>query len=155
VTIENNIIESNSLAGIAVSGEGHQITGNTLRNNGVPSWENAQIIFFASFGENASNCTVTNNTMEAGANQTLVSVLNGFVTEGSPHTINNNRYCSINPSPFCWGALECSNPLDFYSLKIQSGHDVSSTFNAASCSASDPTPTPGKSISGIYLLLLK
>ncbi len=155
VTIENNIIESNSLAGIAVSGEGHRITGNTLRNNGVPSWENAQIIFFASFGKNASNCTVTNNTMAAGANQTLISVLNGFGSGSPPHTINNNRYCSTNPEPFCWSTWECSNPLNFDTWKIQSGHDGASTFNAAGCSASNPGNDFEKNISGVYLLLLK
>ncbi|MEA3468039.1 MAG: right-handed parallel beta-helix repeat-containing protein [Thermodesulfobacteriota bacterium] len=150
--IDRNTIENNSLAGIAVSGKNHVITNNTLRNNGVPSWENAQMLFFPSFGANASGCTVDNNIMEAASNQFLVSVLDAMGHVSPPHIINNNTYCSTNTTPFCWSYSTCSGPLDFNSWKIVSGHDSDSSFTIGTC----PTPSGKKSnLNGVYLLLLQ
>ncbi len=156
VAIDGNTIENNSLAGIAVSGKNHTITNNTLRNNGVPSWENAQVVFFPSFGENASSCTVKNNIMEAGRNQTLVSVLDAWGHISPHHTIDNNTYCSTNITPFCWSYSTCSQPVNFSSWKIMSGHDSHSSFTNGICSPNPPPPTGGEgSINAVYLLLLK
>ncbi len=150
VTIDNNTITSNSMAGIAVSGKGHLITNNILRNNGLSSWDSGQLLFFASFGTNAADCTVNNNTMEATENRTLVSVLNGYGhTSSPPHHINNNKYCSTNSTPFCWsGGWTCNNSITFNSWKSASGHDTSSSFVHGTCFLK---PT----LSGIYLLLLE
>lgn len=147
LTVENNIIENNSLAGIAVSGKEHRITGNTLRNNGAPSWENAQLMFYTAFGENASSCTVEENTMEAGSNQKLVSVFNGLGSTSPPHTVNYNTYCTENSTPFCWSGWTCNTPLDFISWQNQSGQDGDSVYFTGSCvrnsSPSMPnSPTP-------------
>ncbi len=128
VVLEKNIIENNSLAGIAVSGKGHRIAGNILRYNGKPSWETAQMLFYTSFGENASSCTVENNVMEASLNQKLVSVFNGLGPSSPPHIINNNTYYSTNPTPFCWSGWSCDTPLDFVNWNNDSGHDLDSNF---------------------------
>lgn len=128
VRVEKNIISGNSLAGIAASGRDHGITGNILRNNGVPSWDGAQLLFYSSFGENAANCTVEDNFMEAAANQKLVSVLNGLGTSSQPHLINSNTYFSTNPAPFCWSGWTCDTPLDFVAWQNGTGHDLDSNF---------------------------
>lgn len=151
VTVDKNTIENNSLAGIAVSGKNHQITGNTLRKNGVVSWENAQLLFFASFGANASGCTVQSNVMEAGSNQILVSVLNGMGSGSPPHAMNNNTYCGTNPTPFCWGGWTCGTPIGFTTWKSVSGYDLNSSFTYGTCPGQSAS---GSSITGAYLLLL-
>ncbi len=125
VTIDGNIIENNSLGGITATGSSHHITNNTIRYNGVQSWPSAQVLFFT-VKENASNCTVTDNTMDAGDNQSLFMVLNGHPTDGDlPHTIDYNTYTSTNPTPFCWvNKYECSEPIDFDTWKCASGTHI-------------------------------
>jgi len=155
VTVDRNTIENNSLAGISVSGKSHVITNNILRNNGVPSWDNAQLVFFNSFSANAASCTAQNNVMEGTSKQILVSVLNGMGPGSLPHTINNNTYCSTNSTPFCWSGSTCANPIDFNTWKNESGHDSASSFTSGSCSPEPPQPGGGKSVSSMYILLLK
>ncbi|MEA3467238.1 MAG: right-handed parallel beta-helix repeat-containing protein [Thermodesulfobacteriota bacterium] len=132
VIIDGNILENNSLGGIDVTGEGHQITYNILRNNGVTSWESAQVVFFSAT-VNASGCTVENNTMEAGEGQMLFTVLNGkpgFADER--HVIDNNDYTAGSATPFCWNKnYVCDEPIDFATWQCASGAltDLSSTLN--------------------------
>ncbi len=102
VVIDGNTIENNSLGGITVTGASHIITNNFLRNNGVTSWDSAQLTFFT-VKSNAQGCTVEHNTLDCGADQMLFVVLNGKPTASDqPHIINNNDYISANDTPFCW-----------------------------------------------------
>ncbi len=134
VTIEGNTIENNSLGGITVTGSSHTIRNNVLRNNGVCSWESAQITFFT-VKTNAQGCTVENNTLEAGESQMLFMVLNGKPTDlDLPNSIDNNRYTSPDPAPFCWtNHYACSedDKIDFPHWKCASGVllDSNSYFN--------------------------
>ncbi len=134
VVIEDNTIENNSLGGISVTGSSHEIKNNIIRNNGVPSWASAQMLFFT-VKENASNCTVTGNSMEAQEDQSLFMVLNGKPTTSDlPHTIDHNVYVSANPSPFCWvNQYTCSGDslMDFPHWKCAPGTliDGNSTYN--------------------------
>jgi hypothetical protein len=169
--IYDNTIENNSLGGIVVSGEGHLIRENTLYCNGVPSWESAQMLFFAAFGANAADCRVHGNVMEADWGQKLVSVLNGMGEGSVPHDIDENIYRSNPVESFCWSRYECSQPLDFNSWKIESEQDALSTFSLGISTPPvdkpdppepdpDPDPDPpeehkGQGISGVYLLLLR
>ena len=107
VAIENNIVENNSLGGILVSGKSHIIKNNTVSNNGVQSWDSAQVLFFTTDSPlssgNASGCTVEDNTIEAVDNQALFMILNGKpTTSDEPHIIDNNYYYTANSTPFCW-----------------------------------------------------
>ncbi len=130
ITIASNRIENNSLGGIAVTGEGHQITNNTLSNNGVSSWESAQLIFFPVMS-NASNCTVQNNSVQAGSDQKLfMKVINPTFPPEQSHTIDDNAYRSQAASPFCWSdTWSCAEWLDFDDWKTVSGQDANSSFN--------------------------
>ncbi len=142
IMMEGNRIENNSLAGIAVTGQGHIIRNNILKNNGVKSWDSAQIIFFT-VTENASGCTVVNNTMEAGPDQILFMVLNAVSTDADmPHYIDYNSYISANPKPFCWSAgYSCSEPVDFNTWKCISGTHIDdhSVYNQTPSPALPPT----------------
>lgn len=139
MTIINNTIENNSKGGIVVSGPGHLISNNTLRNNGVASWNNAEIIFFTA-GAPASNCTVTGNSMEADQDHHFVFVNAG---NGSGHTINNNTYLGQSVQQFYWPGQW----MDFDTWKSATGYDADSVFNS-----SPPKPT-ASTLAGIYLLL--
>lgn len=122
MTIRNNTIEHNSIGGIAVSGDGHQITGNTLRNNGVSSRSrSAQIGFFHALSS-ASNCTVTGNIMEAGQGQHMIL---GNPGSTSGHTINNNLYYSQSKTLFNWNDWSDAW-IDFETWKSRTGHDANS-----------------------------
>ncbi len=130
ITIVSNRIENNSLGGIAVTGAGHQINDNTLRNNGVSSWESAQLIFFPVMS-NASNCTVQNNAVQAGSEQKLfMKVINPTFPPEQSHRIDGNDYRSQAASPFCWSdTWTCDDWLNFDDWKTVSGQDTNSTFN--------------------------
>ena len=134
VLIDNNTIENNSLGGITVTGASHVIKNNVLRNNGVPSWESAQLLFFT-VKVNAQGCTVENNAMESGPDQVLFMVLNGKPGDTDiPHSIDNNEYVSQDSSPFCWtSSYVCPEDdlTDFAHWKCASGTliDSHSTFN--------------------------
>jgi len=125
ITITSNTIEDNSAAGIAVAGNGHKITANTLRNNGVTYMERPQIKFFnAGFDTGASNCIVTGNTIEAFAGYRFIKI--GENSE-SDHTINYNTYRYkasadghfLLPTGHSW--------IDFPTWQSRTGHDVNSS----------------------------
>jgi parallel beta-helix repeat protein len=139
IIISGNTIENNSLGGIAVSGEGHQITNNMLHYNGVPSWESAQIVFFSAMA-NATGCTVTGNSMKAGADQMLFMVLNGKPDFADPlHTIDNNIYETSAPSQFCWNKkYVCEEPSDFATWQCSSGNLVDENSTVDGVDPEDP-----------------
>ncbi len=146
VTITDNFIENNSLGGIVVTGTGHTITGNKITDNGVASWNSAQIVFFTD-AENASSCTVRLNTMVATGSRKLFHVDNG--SANSSHDINKNTYRGEADNGFCWA---CGDQwTSFSTWQKQSGHDTNSSFSFIT----DPPPPDVKSINSTYLLLLK
>jgi hypothetical protein len=127
--IEYNTIEDNSLCGIAVNGAGHHIRYNTVRNNGVPSWDTAQIILFP-VHDNASNCTIQNNTIECGTGQKLFMKTSNPKVKELPHHIDFNSYFSSESNPFCWSDMwSCTEWTDFPTWKNKSGQDMHSTLS--------------------------
>ncbi len=120
LTIEANIIENNSMGGVAVSDTGHRISNNKLLHNGVPSWDNGQVLFFSAFA-NAENCKVTGNTMTAGPGQSL---LYGAIGSTKGHIIDKNHYSSTNLTPFIWN----EEAMSFTVWKQRTRQDTLSTF---------------------------
>ena len=153
--ISYNTIFGNSLAGIAVTGTGHNIHNNVIQENGVPSWESAQIVFFP-VSENASACTVNDNTLAAGGNRKLLLVLRNpaFTSSEGLHLIDNNTYSSVDTNTFCWSKDEtCDGWVDFSSWKNISGQDGNSSFSLIPLPPPPQVP-PVKTITGVYHLLL-
>jgi len=122
LTIDSNIIENNSIGGIAVSDTGHQIINNRLEYNGAPSWDNGQVLFFPVFAP-AKNCTVTGNTMTAGLKQSLLFGESGST---SSHTIDHNTYSSVEKFPFAWSGVS----MNFANWKRKTKHDSHSTYTS-------------------------
>ncbi len=120
LTIESNNIENNSMGGIAVSDSGHQIINNRLMNNGAPSWDSGQLIFFPVFAP-AKNCTVTGNSMTAGLKQSLLFGASGST---SGHIIDHNAYSSAERVPFVWSGAS----MNFADWKRKTEHDSHSTY---------------------------
>lgn len=147
--VTNNIIENNSLGGVVVTGSGHEITGNKLTDNGVLSWNSAQIVLFEIPGTPTASCSVQSNTMVATGNRKLFHVDNGSADPS--HGIDNNVYRAEESSGFCWG---CGDQwTGFSTWKNQSGQDAHSTFSLITTPSPSPPPS-GKSMNGTYLLLL-
>jgi len=124
MSITDNTITGNSTAGIAVSGSGHKITGNTLEGNGEDFMDGrGQLQFFAS-GSSASNCTVTGNTVTASTNRHFL-VAEGGSTSG--HYFNCNSYCGTAEKQFSWAG----EWMDFATWQQKTGHDSRSVLNGA------------------------
>ncbi len=130
-TIKKNTIVNNSLGGIAVTGDGHQITDNILRNNGALSWRPAQLIFFSALGNPARNCRVTGNTVEANQDQHFID---GAPGSQSGHVIENNIYTSLSTKLFSWTSDWSGSWMDFKTWRRKTGHDCESTLNSVSYS---------------------
>jgi len=138
-----------------VTGADHQISGNTIRNNGVPSWESAQLTFFTAY-TNASGCSVQNNTVSAMADQSLFMVLNGKSTlNDDPHDIDLNSYTAASLTSFCWNNdYTCDQLIDFESWQLApdgdtvADQDVNSTFTLDTSPPVDTT-IPGSDLPGI------
>lgn len=125
MTIRKNTLENNSNAGIAVSGAGHQITDNILRNNGLPSWRMAQVVLFGTAGRPAENCRITGNTMEADQCHHFIYAEPG---SQSGHFIDNNVYKSLSKNLFSWSSSWDEVWVNFKTWKGNTGHDGSSTL---------------------------
>lgn len=119
MVIRNNTIERNSSGGIVVSGAGHQITGNTLRNNGATSRKGAQIVFFRALSV-ASGCRVTGNTMEVDQNYHFIA---GNPGSTAGHYINYNTYRSQWDELFRWDTWD-DQWMDFETWQKTTGHDT-------------------------------
>ncbi len=120
--ISGNYVSNNSTAGIAVSGSGHQLTGNTLVNNGEEYMDGrGQLQFFAS-GRPASSCTVTSNIIEADTNRQFLVAEYGST---SGHTIDYNCYCGQSSKQFSWAGEWMS----FEVWQNKTRHDSHSVLN--------------------------
>lgn len=126
MTITGNTIENNSIGGIVVSGAGHQITKNRLRNNGVSTMDRPQVGFFFA-GTVASNCTVTGNTMIADRGYHFITAEPGST---SGHIINENAYLAKSTELFFWPPS--TQWMDFKTWKAETGYDTDSTFKKKS-----------------------
>ena len=107
MTITGNTIENNSLAGIAVSGAGHNITGNTLTNNGISTMgvPRSQINFFnggLDYSTAASRCTVTGNTMYVDEGYHFVTAEAGSCYR---HYFADNSYEGSTTRQFFWPCI--------------------------------------------------
>ncbi len=157
VTIVDNTVESNSMGGIVLAGEGHTVTGNRVRYNGSGYWQSAQFIFFP-VTANASDCTVRANTVAATGSQKLFMVINALPGTGDlPHDIDHNAYLATDPATFCvTSGWSCDSWLNFAAWRMKTGHDLSSSFQlvrpAIPSSASNSTAA---AMSGITMLLLR
>ena len=142
--IRGNIVENNSLSGMAITGSGHEIVGNTIQFNASSSNEGAQIVFFTSTG-NASGCSLEDNIVRSREGEPLFIVLNGKTTINDlPHTIDNNRYIihavtGIDETypAFCWNAdYTCEELINFNTWK-----SVSCEGGVTPCRDADSTLT--------------
>jgi parallel beta-helix repeat protein len=127
MTISRNTLENNSNAGIAVSGAGHQIAENILRNNGLPSWRMTQLTLFGTTGSPAVNCRITGNTMEADQDHHFIYAEPGSQTG---HFIDNNVYISPSEKLFSWSNSWDEVWMDFKDWRGKTGHDCNSTLNS-------------------------
>jgi parallel beta-helix repeat protein len=127
--ITDNSLSNNSVAGIAVSGADHTITGNTLANNGAGLDNRAQLMFFSA-GTAAANCTVTHNTFRADTGYQFIVAESGNC---SGHSINFNTYTyqGATGSGFYW---PCSSAdwMDFSTWQSSTGLDADSTLERIS-----------------------
>ncbi len=125
MTITNNTFADNSVAGVAVSGSSHIITGNTLSNNGSGLDNRGQLMFFTA-GTAAADCTVTTNTFRADRNMQFIVAEAGNCTG---HTIDYNTYTfqGATGSGFYW---PCTSPawMDFPTWQSSSGQDAHSSL---------------------------
>ncbi len=128
VMVEHNRLFDNSLAGIAATGQGHVISHNIIANNGMSSWETAQLVLFA-VDENAGSCIFTHNRLEASKGQRLVMRTGIPGKPGSANEFDHNTYVAMDAKTFCWSnAMSCSEWLDFNTWKKVSRSDRHSNF---------------------------
>ena len=127
--ITDNFIEKNSFGGIVVTGKGHNINGNVIKNNGNGAWQSAQLVFFT-VTANASECTVKSNTVEAGDNQKLFMIINGKPVMGyAHHFIDYNIYLGKENNGFCWqNGWKCDQWIDISNWRQKTGQDRHSDF---------------------------
>ncbi len=130
INIIDNLVENNSFGGIVVTGKGHNISHNRVKNNGYGSWQSAQLVFFT-VTDNASACTVQYNTIEAGNSQKLLMVINGKPVIGHyNHSFDYNRYLSKETDGFCWqNGWRCDRWININRWRQKTGQDRHSTFS--------------------------
>ena len=124
--VENNRLEGNSNAGIALTGPGHVLRGNRLAGNCAASWDCAQITFFP-VRENGG-AAVSGNELEAGPGQKLVLRLANPKFAAAVSSFDRNAYTAADPKPFCWSDLwDCQEWLTFAEWR-RLGFDAHSSF---------------------------
>ena len=127
--VQGNLLEANSLAGIALNGRSHTIVQNTIRDNGALTWDSAQVILFP-VQINASGCVIQHNSMECGPGQKLVMKTAIPGKPELPHDIDFNTYIASDSQPFCWSdSWTCGRWVNFTAWKSLTGQDKHSTFH--------------------------